>query len=321
MGRPLREISPTGIYHVMLRGVNKQRIFEDLEDYNAFIRIVRKSLTTDKWGNKLDTPNFDLYAYCLMDNHVHLLIGTRIISISDVVKRIASTYARVFNERYERVGHFFQDRFRSEIVCDEEYFFHLMSYIHLNPVNGDLCRLPDEYAFSSFNELTGYYTKVSDTKLHTLCDLSNIQERIGTITSEVVKEYLLQVQRQQHLIQEAKENAEKHHGESAKISFAEEDFTHLPEVLISKLKMAIKAKADRDIVDELVVQTILILADAVSITDFQRYDKKTIRSVLGQIRETGVSIRQLSRISGISVGIIRNCKPPQMSSDIGQTTA
>lgn len=75
--------------------------------------------------------------------------------------------------------------------------------------------------------------------------------------------------------------------------------------------MAITAKAERDIIDELVVQAILILADAVSITDFQRYDKNAIRSVLGQIRDTGISIRQLSRISGISVGIIRNCKPPK----------
>lgn len=80
------------------------------------------------------------------------------------------------------------------------------------------------------------YTKVSDTKLHTLCDLSNIQERIGTITPKAVKEYLLQIQHQQQLVQKARESAAKQTGENVQMSYGEEDLAVLPDVLLSKLK-------------------------------------------------------------------------------------
>ena len=153
MGRKPREISPTGVYHIMIRGVNKQRIFEEIEDYQGFLGILMTSLYTNTKGERVDEPNFDLYAYCLMDNHVHLLIGTRTLFISDVLKRITSSYARVFNWRYQRVGHLFQDRFRSEAVNDKDYFLNLLRYIHMNPVEAMVCDFPEQYRFSSYHEI------------------------------------------------------------------------------------------------------------------------------------------------------------------------
>ena len=122
MSRQIRKKSGTGIYHVMLRGINRQDIFEDDEDYLQMTSILRgQSERYDEKGHLLP-PYCTFYAYCLMSNHLHLLIQEREEAISDIVKRIGVTYAHYFNKKYERSGHLFQDRFRSEPVDNIEYF-------------------------------------------------------------------------------------------------------------------------------------------------------------------------------------------------------
>ena len=160
MARKPREKSISGIYHVCLRGVNKQRIFEWSEDYEAMFRIIEHVQNTDPDGTEADGPNFYLYAYCLMDNHVHLLIQpANNLELWQVVKRLTVAYAIYFNKHYERVGHLFQDRFKSEPVDDKDYFWQLMLYIHNNPVKGGLCSTPDQYSYSSFRELSGKFAQ------------------------------------------------------------------------------------------------------------------------------------------------------------------
>ena len=134
MARQIRKKSGTGIYHVMLRGINRQDIFEDDEDYLQMTSILRgQSERYDEKGLRLP-PFCTFYAYCLMSNHLHLLIQEREDNISDIVKRIGVTYAHYFNKKYERNGHLFQDRFRSEPVDDIGYFITLLRYIHQNPL-------------------------------------------------------------------------------------------------------------------------------------------------------------------------------------------
>ena len=114
MTRPLRTNSTTGIYHVMLRGINRQIIFEHEGDYVRFKRLMMQmTSTTDEQGNPMP-PLCTLYAYCLMPNHVHLLIQEKNETISNVIKRIAAAYALYYNKKYEHYGHLFQDRFKSE---------------------------------------------------------------------------------------------------------------------------------------------------------------------------------------------------------------
>ena len=110
MARPIRKKSGTGIYHVMLRGIKRQDIFENDEDYCQMLSIL-KGLTdrSDEQGLRL-LPCCSFYAYCLMSNHVHLLLQEREEHISEVVKRIGVTYAHYFNKKYERNGHLFQDK-------------------------------------------------------------------------------------------------------------------------------------------------------------------------------------------------------------------
>lgn len=143
MARGAREKSNTGIYHVMLRGINRQIIFEDAEDAYKFISTL-KSVEDDNDCN--------LYAYCLMDNHVHMLIRELDEDISTVIKKISASYVFWYNKKYERSGHLFQERFKSEVVETDKYFLTVLRYIHQNPIKAGMVNRIGDYKWSSYNE-------------------------------------------------------------------------------------------------------------------------------------------------------------------------
>ena len=126
-------MSGSGIYHVMIRGINYQSIFEDSEDREKYLQLLRN--TRKRCG-------FALYGYCLMGNHVHLLVkeaaGPSVITmqggdvevgpgepLESIFKRLGVSYVRYFNRKYKRVGHLFQDRYRSEPIEDDAYLLRL----------------------------------------------------------------------------------------------------------------------------------------------------------------------------------------------------
>ena len=173
MPRQSRKNSGTGIYHVMLRGINRQNIFEDSDDYFKFIKLLHQSVhPKDELG--LELPPLCLYyAYCLMPNHVHLLIRESQESIASVIKRIAIAYASYFNRKYERIGHLFQDRFKSETVDDMAYFITLIRYIHQNPLAAGIIQKVEDYAWSSWTDYTG-----SRPCLFPVCTTNHVFERM-----------------------------------------------------------------------------------------------------------------------------------------------
>ena len=124
-----RKISESKIYHITLLSNNHQIIFEEPEDYDKFWWILNDY--KKKCG-------FFLYAYCLMPNHIHLLIKEGQIPISQVIQRIEVRFVLWYNNKYDRDGHLFHNRFGSEPVEDETYFLKAVRYIHLNPVNPSL---------------------------------------------------------------------------------------------------------------------------------------------------------------------------------------
>ena len=116
MPRRPRVPSGTEIYHVMMRGINHQNIFEEPEDYYQFINILDRMRTQyDDMGNPSGT-NCTYYAYCLMSNHFHLLIREQEEKVGDTIKRIAGAYVYYYNHKYLRDGHLFKERFKSEPV-------------------------------------------------------------------------------------------------------------------------------------------------------------------------------------------------------------
>jgi putative transposase len=157
MPRFARSRSDTGIYHLMLRGINRQNIFEDEEDREKlFETLARYKIKS----------GYDIYGYCFMSNHFHLLLKEKTEPISLVVKRISSSYVYWYNWKYERCGHLFQERFKSEAVDSNAYLLTVLRYIHQNPAKAGLIsytRLSD-FKWSSYRE---YVSKplITDTDL------------------------------------------------------------------------------------------------------------------------------------------------------------
>lgn len=152
MTRRAREVSGTGIYHVMMRGINRQNIFEDDEDYIRFVELLYQMVCPVDDNGKPLPSRCTFYAYCLMTNHVHLLIREASESLSAVIKRIGVSYAQYYNKKYIHFGHLFQDRFKSEPVNDNGYFFTLLRYIHQNPLAAGLTDSVSGYRWSSWKE-------------------------------------------------------------------------------------------------------------------------------------------------------------------------
>lgn len=136
------------IYHVMERGNEKKEIFRDDEDRIKFLDIINSNQV--RYG-------FSIYAYCLMNNHVHLLVGCNGCDISQLMKSINISYAIFFNRKYQRCGHLFQDRFKSELIDNDAYAIEVSRYIHLNSVRAGMIDIDDigQYPWSSYNQYIG----------------------------------------------------------------------------------------------------------------------------------------------------------------------
>ena len=143
MPRTARIKSSSGIYHIMLRGINRQIIFEEDEDAEKFIQTLKDC--KEKSGYKL-------YAYCLMGNHIHLLIKEGKEDLGIITRRIGASYVFWYNWKYERCGHLFQDRYKSEVVENVNYFLPVLRYIHQNPLKAGLVKDIKEYKWSSYSE-------------------------------------------------------------------------------------------------------------------------------------------------------------------------
>lgn len=153
MPRQARKISSSGFYHLIQRGIGKQIIFEDNYDYGYFLKLLARI--------KQDN-SFELHAYCLMENHFHLLIRTS-QSISEIMRKLSSEYASYYNKKYGRTGHLFQDRFKSEVVENREYYFTVIRYIINNPVNAHISSV-ENHRWSSYWDYRRS-SKLTDTHL------------------------------------------------------------------------------------------------------------------------------------------------------------
>ena len=144
MPRTARIAPKEYVYHVMTRGNNRQVVFKDDEDYSRYIAIMEQY--RDKY-------KFKLYHYVLMNNHVHLVLqpSERGGGLSEIMKGINLSYAYHYKKKYKHVGHFWQDRYKSIIVAEDEYLLACGSYVELNPVRAHMVKDPKDYRWSSYN--------------------------------------------------------------------------------------------------------------------------------------------------------------------------
>lgn len=246
MPRQARIKSESGIYHIMLRGINQQQIFEDTEDYEKFLDILKDCK---------EICEFKLYAYCLMGNHIHLLIKEGAESLEQMFKRICGRFVYWYNIKYRRVGHLFQDRFKSEPVNTDLYLFTLLRYIHQNPTKAKICKHIADYAYSSYSAYLGDHSFVDTDYVLQFCTL---EEFIGLNNEEVKTECL---------------------------------------DIFDKVVMRVT--------DEQAKELIRKVAKCNSVSDFQKLDTNQRDKHLKKLRDKGVSIRQLSRLTGVSFSVIR----------------
>jgi putative transposase len=146
MARKPRIHVPQGLYHVIARGNDRQVLFRDGKDYGEYLA---------RLGAGLRRHDIRCQAYCLMPNHVHLLLEPATTPVSRLLQGVQGAFAQYLNRRYRRVGHRFQDRFRA-ILCEKNnYLLELVRYLHLNPVRAGLTRTPEKWPWSSHRAYLG----------------------------------------------------------------------------------------------------------------------------------------------------------------------
>lgn len=146
MARSTRIWFPGAIYHIMARGIRRMEIFSDDADRQVFMTIL---LTVQA------KKPFLLHAYCLMTNHIHLLIESTDIPIGMIMKDILQFYAVYYNRKNRYKGHVFEDRYKSCLVKTDDYFLQTSRYIHLNPVKARIVQNPEQFVFSSYRTYLG----------------------------------------------------------------------------------------------------------------------------------------------------------------------
>lgn len=154
MPRGIRIKSASNIYHVILRGNNQQIIFENKYDYQYFLKLLKEFK---------EIYGYEIYAYCLMDNHIHLCLKIEMKDLQEMMQRIEIKFVRWYNGKYKRCGHLFQGRFKSEPVDSEAYLLTLFRYIHQNPMKAKLEVRPGFYKWSSYQD----YVKRSSELVNT----------------------------------------------------------------------------------------------------------------------------------------------------------
>ena len=142
MARAARQLSESGYMHLIVRGIGRQVLFEDRMDRVRYLSLLRRFS---------EETGVSVCAYCLMENHVHLLVYDPKGQTPLLMKKLGVCYAQHFNRKYDRVGHLFQDRYQSEAIEDDGYFLTVYRYILNNPEKAGICKAAD-YEWSSYSQ-------------------------------------------------------------------------------------------------------------------------------------------------------------------------
>ncbi len=146
MSRPLRIEFPDALYHVTVRGDRREDIFEDDQDRQQFLLVLGQVVVRFNWL---------CLAWCLMDNHYHLLIQTPDANLSKGMRQLNGVYTQFSNRRHQRAGHLFQGRFKAILVDSDAYLLELLRYVVLNPVRAGMVNNAADWVWSSYRQSVG----------------------------------------------------------------------------------------------------------------------------------------------------------------------
>ncbi|MBB5173866.1 REP-associated tyrosine transposase [Texcoconibacillus texcoconensis] len=158
MPRKRRVTAPGAIFHITSRGNRRDLIFIDERDYLRYLKLLERVQ---------EVYPFYLHAYCLMPNHIHLLLETVDSPTSKIISNLHTRYAMYFNRRYDVDGHLFQGRYHAQLIDSLNYFLRVSKYIHLNPVTAKMVDFPEHYPWSSYPHYYQIAPEESSTQLVT----------------------------------------------------------------------------------------------------------------------------------------------------------
>ena len=144
MPRLARNALETSFFHIIIQGINREYIFENKEYIEKYLYLLKLNNETEK---------FKILAYCIMNNHAHILVYTEKVSeMSRIMQKINTSYARFYNSEKNRVGYVFRDRYFTQPIFDEMQLFNCISYIHYNPVIANMVIEASQYKYSTYND-------------------------------------------------------------------------------------------------------------------------------------------------------------------------
>ncbi|MBU3097707.1 transposase [Clostridium sp. DSM 17811] len=283
--RTARVKTDESIFHIMCKSISEVTLFKDDEDKKRYLLLIKKYKTLH---------NFKLYGYCLMDNHVHLMIDANGCDISKIMHGINFSYAMYFNRKYKREGHLFKDRFKSKIVYSDRYLRTLSLYVHNNPT--DIIEYkdsPEKYAFSSLSIFLG---KTTDS--FNLVDYVFVMSLFGDNLKGARKNYynLLFRCNEEKLEQEMEFEDEKTDYNSERNilvrNFKSDDILDFIALKMNMSKINFYTKYSRNFVNAKALAVVLMR----SLCNFK---SKDISNILGNITQA-----RISRLSTIGIGLI-----------------
>lgn len=302
MARRPRLFAPGLLYHVIVRGNQQRKTFLREADYDAY--LTRLARYRQKFGHTL-------HAYCLMPNHVHLLIETSREPLGKFMQGLQQSYSQYFNLRYSKSGHVFQGRYQA-IICDkDEYLLQLIRYIHLNPVRAGMVKAPETYSYSGHKAyLVGKPTPTIDPRkvLSIIGGRGSYRSFVGGAMDEGHKEDYYEVSDQRFLGSEGfGEKLQDEHGEArakkrrplAKVvSELSDDFGIEPEVLRSADRSWAVSRA------RTLVGYVTVRRKGYSLGEVARYfgrDPATVSTLIGRLsdrmQEDADLRREIDRLS------------------------
>lgn len=165
MPRVARKNSKSYFYHIVVKGISKEYIFEKEEYMKEYKKIISK---------KLETSNINILAYCIMNNHAHFLIySPNCRDLGKYMQRVNTTYSNFYNRTNKREGYVFKDRYHSQEILNQKHLYSCLRYIHNNPVKAKIVRTMNEYKYSSYNEFLGKKYIINDKSINILFDKNN----------------------------------------------------------------------------------------------------------------------------------------------------
>ena len=252
----------TNLYHVIIRGVDKQDVFYEDKDRYKFLKEL---------ANTKEKYKFQLCAYCLMDNHVHLVIHDRNQNLSKSIQSLMIRYTSYFNQKEDRIGYLVQGRFLSKNIMNQKYFVNVCRYIHQNPLKANISKM-EEFKWSSYQEYLGnlvYKEKLVDAVLL-------LNKFSKTDYNEAIKEFV------------------KFHKEFEEFS----DGTDIVEYEMNKV-----------LTDEQLRNIIQEMWNLDNINEIKQYSAKKKREMLRKILTIkGTNCNQIARVIGITRKVVTSAR-------------